>query len=155
MRTKYDRMFERKNQGVLTDHYSKLVAQDDDDDEDVFKLARRDHDLELSSDEELTTSADLSKRKLKSATTRKGQIKARGMPTKLVFDEDGVERDFYAHGEAAESAAKDEEARRAFVEAENARMREADVVDREVAREKRREKKRKRKDAERKVSVFM
>ncbi|BEI80156.1 hypothetical protein CcaverHIS002_0106850 [Cutaneotrichosporon cavernicola] len=151
VRTKYDRMFERKNQGVLTDHYSKLVAHDDDDDDDVFTLARRDHDLELGSDEELTTSADLSKRKLKSATTRKGQIKAGGVPTKLVFDEDGEQRDFYAHGEAAESAAKAEEARIEYVEAENARMREADVVDREVAREKRREKKRKRKEAERKM----
>jgi ATP-dependent RNA helicase DDX10/DBP4 len=30
MRTKYDRMFERKNQDVLADHYSKLVREDED-----------------------------------------------------------------------------------------------------------------------------
>lgn len=30
MRTKYDRMFERKNQDVLAEHYSKLVREDED-----------------------------------------------------------------------------------------------------------------------------
>lgn len=166
VRTKYDRMFERKNQSILTPHYSKLVAHDDDlagaedDDDDVFTLARRDHDLDgADSDEDfegvkkpLISSEDLSKRKLKEGTTRKGQLKNRGMPTKVVFGEDGEARDFYEHGDDVEAGAGAEEVRRAFVEAESARMREADIVDREVAREKRREKKRKRKEREREVS---
>jgi ATP-dependent RNA helicase DDX10/DBP4 len=29
VRTKYDRMFERRNQDILTDHYTKLIASDD------------------------------------------------------------------------------------------------------------------------------
>jgi len=168
VRTKYDRMFERKNQSILTDHYSKLVAHEDDladGDDDVFTLARRDHDLDLGSDAEidstapidtiakkLVTSDDLSKRKLKDATTRKGQLKLRGLPTKMLFDEEGQARDFYEHGKEVEQDAAAEEARRAYVEEESKRMREADVIDREVAREKRREKKRKRKEREREVS---
>lgn len=31
VRTKYDRMFERRNQGVLAEHYTKLIEDDDDD----------------------------------------------------------------------------------------------------------------------------
>ncbi|KIX04402.1 uncharacterized protein Z518_05270 [Rhinocladiella mackenziei CBS 650.93] len=33
VRTRYDRMFERRNQDVLADHYTKLIEDDDDDDE--------------------------------------------------------------------------------------------------------------------------
>jgi ATP-dependent RNA helicase DDX10/DBP4 len=32
VRTKYDRMFERRNQGVLAEHYTKLIEDDDDED---------------------------------------------------------------------------------------------------------------------------
>jgi ATP-dependent RNA helicase DDX10/DBP4 len=167
VRTKYDRMFERKNQSILTDHYSKLVAQDDgadSDGDDVFTLARRDHNLDLSDGEEvdesvpidalakkLVTAEDLSKRKLKDATTRKGQLKSRGLPTKMLFNEEGEARDFYEHGKDIEQGAAAEEVRRAYVDEESRRMREADIVDREVAREKRREKKRKRKEREREM----
>jgi ATP-dependent RNA helicase DDX10/DBP4 len=168
VRTKYDRMFERKNQSILTDHYSKLVSHEGGDDEDdVFTLARRDHDLDLGSDAEvdptapidsiakqLITADDLSKRKLKDATTRKGQLKTRGLGSKMLFDDEGQARDFYEHGKDVEQGAAAEEVRRAFVEEESKRMREADVVDREVARDKRREKKRKRKEREREVSVM-
>ncbi|EXJ84637.1 hypothetical protein A1O3_05307 [Capronia epimyces CBS 606.96] len=34
VRTKYDRMFERRNQDVLSEHYTKLIEDDDDDDDD-------------------------------------------------------------------------------------------------------------------------
>ncbi|PWN47488.1 DEAD-domain-containing protein [Violaceomyces palustris] len=34
VRTKYDRMFERKNQNILSEHYAKLIAEDKDDDEE-------------------------------------------------------------------------------------------------------------------------
>ncbi|KDN44733.1 DEAD-domain-containing protein [Tilletiaria anomala UBC 951] len=33
IRTKYDRMFQRKNEGVLSEHYQKLVADNDEDDD--------------------------------------------------------------------------------------------------------------------------
>ncbi|KAE8348995.1 P-loop containing nucleoside triphosphate hydrolase protein [Aspergillus coremiiformis] len=71
VRTKYDRMFERRNQDVLADHYSKLInddgtlvdpskiasaADDADEDDDFLSVKRRfdagDKDLGGSSDEE-------------------------------------------------------------------------------------------------------
>ncbi|WOO79492.1 ATP-dependent RNA helicase DBP4 [Vanrija pseudolonga] len=171
VRTKYDRMFERKNQDILTDHYSKVVAHDDDllaagadDDDDVFTLARRDHDIDddeaadlgisealadPSKAKPLITSDDLSKRKLKAAATRTGQLKNRPAPTKVVFGEDGEARDIYEKGIEAEQAAA--ATRDGYLAEERERMAAADIVDREVAREKRREKKRKRKEREREL----
>ncbi|KAE8320089.1 ATP-dependent RNA helicase dbp4 [Aspergillus sergii] len=71
VRTKYDRMFERRNQDVLADHYSKLInddgtlvdpsktasaADDADEDDDFLSVKRRfdagDEDLGGSSEEE-------------------------------------------------------------------------------------------------------
>lgn len=162
MRTKYDKMFERKNQTLLSEHYNKMVEHEDDSDDDVFTLARVNHDLsgvEESDDEEaagpsepLISSEDLSKRKLKAASTKKGVLKSRPAPTKVVFEDDGTARDFWKAGARAEEEAGGEEARRKFFEEEKERMKEADVIDRQVAREKRRELKRKRKEREREVS---
>lgn len=72
VRTKYDRMFERRNQDVLADHYSKLInddgtlvdpsktasaADDADEDDDFLSVKRRfdagDEDLGGNSEEEL------------------------------------------------------------------------------------------------------
>ncbi|KAK6008177.1 hypothetical protein QM012_000080 [Aureobasidium pullulans] len=65
VRTKYDRMFERKNQDVLADHYAKMVRDDDIEaldgtqmsDDDLFSVKRRipvQEEKEDSSDEETT-----------------------------------------------------------------------------------------------------
>lgn len=149
MRTKFDRMFERQNQSVLTPHYTALVSHDQDDD-DLFTLARADHDLEgPTHSADAVPADDLSKRKLKMASSKKGAIKLRAGPDKVVFDDEGAPTEFYQAGTSAEHQAAAERAR--FVEEENRRMREADKVDKEVAREKKREKKRKRKEREREV----
>lgn len=157
-------MFERKNQTLLSEHYNKLVEHEDDSDDDVFTLARVNHDLsgneassasEAEEDGPLISSEDLSKRKLKAASTKKGMLKSRPAPTKVVFDDDGAARDFWKAGAKAEEEAGGEEARREFFEKEKERMKEADVIDRQVAREKRRELKRKRKEREREVSDFL
>ncbi|KJX92518.1 ATP-dependent RNA helicase dbp4 like protein [Zymoseptoria brevis] len=72
VRTKYDRMFERQNQDILADHYSKMIAADDpadinrldgeqDADDDLFDVKRRiPADVDVDSDVELpqTTTAD-------------------------------------------------------------------------------------------------
>ena len=67
VRTRYDRMFERRNQDVLADHYSKLInddgtrvadgtksAADDADEDDFLSVKRRfdagDKDLDMGSD---------------------------------------------------------------------------------------------------------
>ncbi|KAF5348826.1 hypothetical protein D9756_009807 [Leucocoprinus leucothites] len=42
VRTKYDRMFERKNQNILSEHYSKLISHDDaSDSEDDFIMLNK------------------------------------------------------------------------------------------------------------------
>jgi ATP-dependent RNA helicase DDX10/DBP4 len=161
VRTKYDRMFERRNQSILTPHYSALVSHDENDaGDDVFTISRRDHalsddeageggNLELT-DKQLVSSEDFSKRKLKAGASKKAQLKTRPAPEKLVFDEEGQARDFYESGLVAESGAAGQRAE--FVEKERQKMKVADMHDREVAREKKREKKRKRKEREREVS---
>ncbi|TXT03897.1 hypothetical protein VHUM_04320 [Vanrija humicola] len=148
VRTKYDRMFERKNQDILTDHYSKVVAHDIDDDE-AADLGISEALADPSKPKPLITSDDLSKRKLKAASTRTGQLKNRPAPTKVVFGEDGEARDIYEKGIEAEQAAA--ATRDGYLAEERERMAAADIVDREVAREKRREKKRKRKEREREL----
>ena len=165
-------MFERKNQSILAPHYSALVSHegDDDDDDEVFTLARKNHDIETAtgagaddgSDLEetlpstitpngpLISAEDLSKRKLKAATSKKALLKFRPAPDKLIFDEEtGEARNFYQQGSEIENLAGGLESRAKFLEQERERMKEAHKVDREVAREKKREKKRKRQERER------
>jgi ATP-dependent RNA helicase DDX10/DBP4 len=71
VRTKYDRMFERKNQDVLADHYAKMVRDDDIEaldgtqmsDDDLFSVKRRipvqeeKEDDDSSDEDEATTLA--------------------------------------------------------------------------------------------------
>lgn len=159
VRTKYDRMFERKNQSVLAPHYNALVSHgadddDDDDEDDLLTLEKRDHSLDDVDADASATSAppvDLSKRKLKMGESRKQMLKLKGQGTKVTFDDDGQARSAYELQdlEAFEAAGGAQQQREAYVRAEAERMREADVVDRQVAREKRQEKKRKRKERER------
>ena len=40
MRTKYDRLFERKNQNILSEHYTKLIDHGGSDSDDEFHLNR-------------------------------------------------------------------------------------------------------------------
>jgi ATP-dependent RNA helicase DDX10/DBP4 len=161
-------MFERKNQSILAPHYSALISHEDEGeaegDDDVFTLARRDHDIDNNDDtilEESTgpstaeptpliSSEDLSKRKLKAATSKKALLKSRPAPEKVIFDEKtGEARNFYESGQDLETLAGDEESRKKFLEEERERMREAHRIDKEVAREKKREKKRKRQERQR------
>ncbi|KZO94678.1 DEAD-domain-containing protein [Calocera viscosa TUFC12733] len=154
VRTKYDRMFERKNQNILSEHYTKLIDHDVDgalnDAEDFITLKRVDHSLEEGEGAEY----ELSKRKLKIGQSRKAMLKYKpGAGTKLVFDEEGE-----AH--AAYEIADDEEFRkgdvrgagREFAQREREQLRVVDREDKEVAKEKKREKKRKRKEREREVT---
>ncbi|SCZ87545.1 BZ3500_MvSof-1268-A1-R1_Chr2-2g05011 [Microbotryum saponariae] len=165
VKTKYDRMFSRKSQTILSDHYSKLVDRSSDeedggagrtaltgdlgadggDGDDFITLKRRDHTIE---GDQLPEWHFISKRKLKMGQSKKAMLSKHGNPTKLVFDDDGEARQIYAlkdeehfkaEGDAAEQRAK-------FVEEERQRLAKADVVDKERAKEKRREKKRKHKD---------
>ncbi|EJD01805.1 DEAD-domain-containing protein [Fomitiporia mediterranea MF3/22] len=152
VRTKYDRMFERKNQSILSEHYTKLVDHSADvdtaaDDEDDFiTLKRADHDLPFA----LPISASHSKRKLKMGQSKKAMAKYHGHGEKLLFDDEGNAHQVYEMHDVDEEF-KDQdiaEAARDFAAGERGRMKEADVQDKELAREKKKEKKRKRKERE-------
>ncbi|KAF4339860.1 ATP-dependent RNA helicase DBP4 [Fusarium beomiforme] len=170
VRTKYDKMFERTNQDVLSSHYNKLVLDGDEkaDDEagDFLSVKRvlKDDELDDEANNAFKSSAKIieglggeepfvvdSKRREKALKSKKKMLKFKGNSQKLVFDEDGNahaiyelkgEEDFKGEGPA-------EEQRRKFVEDETSRVREADVDDKALAKQKRREKREKRKAAER------
>ncbi len=151
-------MFERKNQSVLTPHYSGLIHHDAaEDDDDFITLKARDHgldDLDAS-----TTPTDKlgepSKRKLKMGESKKAMLKMKGLGQKVVFDDQGEAHELYEMDDLDEFK-KDGDAkaqRDAYLERERENMRTAMVIDRQVEKEKRLEKKRKRKAREREVRV--
>ncbi|KAF5668635.1 ATP-dependent RNA helicase DBP4 [Fusarium circinatum] len=170
VRTKYDKMFERTNQDVLSSHYNKLVLdgdeKSDDDDGDFLSVKRvlKDDELDDEANNAFKSTAKVidglggeepfvvdSKRREKALKSKKKMLKFKGNSTKVVFDDDGNahaiyelkdEEDFVEEGPA-------EEQRRKFVEDETSRVREADVDDKALAKQKRREKREKRKAAER------
>ncbi|PYH83117.1 putative DEAD box RNA helicase [Aspergillus uvarum CBS 121591] len=189
VRTKYDRMFERRNQDVLADHYSKLInddgtmvepntaTQDADEDDDFLSVKRRfeagDKDLGAGSSSDEDTDGEGaekkptkvvqldgkqalvidSKRREKLLKSKKKLLKFKGKGSKLVFDDEGNahelyemedEEDFKAKGDAKEQQAR-------FLAEEAERTRQADVEDKEVAKQKKREKKEKRKAREREL----
>lgn len=158
VRTKYDRMFERKNQGVLAPHFSALVEHENvgDDDDDFLTLKSRDHTLQevgLADEVEPAgpSSTDLSKRKLKMGESRKAMLKLKSGGHKMVFDEDGGAHEMYEMEGEDEFAKRGDasEQREEYLKKNREVMQEADIEDRKVAREKRQEKKRKRKERER------
>ncbi|KAF4579554.1 ATP-dependent RNA helicase dbp4 [Pleurotus pulmonarius] len=160
VRTKYDRMFERKNQNILSEHYNKLIDHDDDADDadDFITLKRADHDIDDDSEDSDIDLSQLSKRK-----QRMGRIKriiaTAPLPKKIVFDDQGNPHDVYELADAdklyEERGGLDgvKEEGKKFAESERGKMRVTDQVDRQEAKEKKREKKRKRKERERGVNA--
>ncbi|MCJ1252246.1 ATP-dependent RNA helicase dbp4 [Lignoscripta atroalba] len=124
VRTKYDRMFERRNQDVLADHYSKLINDDHDHPSDMHSDADEDGDF-LTVKRRLTDIPDSdgsggddnapkssakkrvipvagkeplvidSKRREKLLKSKKKLLKYKGKGTKLVYDEDGKPHQVY------------------------------------------------------------
>lgn len=122
--TKYDRMFERRNQDIFTDHYAKLIDRNPDghsenadeaDDAEFLTVKRRinenDEHSVVGSEADTTTPKKPgrfkkiitgigkdpvnSKRKEKLLKSKKKLLKLKGNGTKLVFDEDGNARQIY------------------------------------------------------------
>ena len=161
VRTKYDRMFERKNQNVLSSHYSKLIeheeppSNDDESDDEFITLKRADHDLPESEMLPLDSS-DLSKRKLKLGKAKQA-IAKNGVATKLVFDDAGNPHEIYemadpdAWYEAKGGLVGAKKEGQLFAQQEGLKMRVADVADKQEARNKKKDKKRKRKEKEKAV----
>lgn len=157
-------MFERKNQNVLSSHYSKLIEHDaasheDGSDDDFITLKRADHDLPDSEKLPLDSS-DLSKRKLKLGKAKQA-IAKNGLAKKLVFDDAGKPHEIYemadpdAWYEAKGGLVGAKKEGQMFAQEEGLKMRVADVTDKQEARDKKRDKKRKRKEKEKAVRRFV
>ncbi|KAF9288495.1 ATP-dependent RNA helicase dbp4 [Linnemannia elongata] len=161
VKSKIEKMFNRKNQSVLADHYTKLVDHDNDnkaakartggddnDDDDIFTIKRADHDLggdEIPEDTVLPTS------KRQQRMSKLEKTKNQGQGNKLLFDEDGQAHELYELEDEASFHAKGDalSQQKEFLEKEKKVMDRADVVDKSTAKEKLREKKAKRKQRER------
>ena len=155
-------MFERKNQNILSAHYTKLVDHGGDDSDgsdsenDFITLKRADHDLADVPDDITLESGHTSKRKAKMSLSKKTLAKYGEKGHKLVFDDEGEAHEVYEMQDVAsvfKDASEVREAGRRFAEEERGRLVHADVTDKAEAKEKKREKKRKRKEREREVST--
>lgn len=160
VRTKYDRIFKRQNQNVLSDHYKKLSVAEQDDDEDGFMtIKRRDHKIEErgeDSSEDVDNNDEgvkvSSKRASKRALSKKQSRLAEGKTsTKLVFDDEGGAHPLYEFDTEADFHKKGlpEDQRQEFVSAEREELKQRDLDDKEKLRLRRQEKKRRRKELER------
>ncbi|RKO86795.1 P-loop containing nucleoside triphosphate hydrolase protein, partial [Blyttiomyces helicus] len=149
-RSKIDKMFEKKNLTVLSEHYAKIKTDDDaadDDEEDFMTLKRKDHEVD---DIELPI-LELSHRQLLRAKAK--ELKARGSGQKMVFDEEGNPRLAYELQslDAFEAEGKVDERTAAYLEEASELMRVADAEDKTIAKEKMKAKKKERKMKERKL----
>ncbi|KXS19658.1 DEAD-domain-containing protein [Gonapodya prolifera JEL478] len=157
--TRVDRLFQRKNQTVLSEHYRKLINPSatgfheeglDDGEQDIFELKRKDHDLEGLEETQKVT--EMSKRQV--ARRKEKELKSRGTAKKAVFDDEGNavsvyqledEDGFHAsiNGDITSKIA-------ANLESARQDMKKVDTVDKVTEKEKRRAKKAAKKEAERK-----
>lgn len=161
VKTKYDRIFGRQNQNVLSEHYQRLNPADAvDENDELLSVKRRDHDLESSGSESeddtsLSGAAALdtaSKRAQKRALSKKQSLLASGKSaSKLVFDDEGVAHPMYEFETEADfhEAGLPEHQRREFVSQELQHMEERDIEDKEILKQRRLERKRRRKELER------
>ncbi|AET41543.1 RNA-dependent ATPase HCA4 Ecym_8261 [Eremothecium cymbalariae DBVPG len=149
VRTKYDRMFGRKNQTVLSEHYLNITKSggDTNDTDDFMTIKRSNHEL---NEEDLPQPMVISsKRAQKRAVSKKASLSSNGNPSKLKFDDDGIphpiyelegEEEFHKKGDA-------ESQKKEFLSKEADIMAKVDVQDKKLAKDKRQEKKRKRLEA--------
>lgn len=166
VRTKVQKMFDRTNQDVLSSHYRKMVGEGEEDDgedflttkrvlndDDLDKAARSDGDgqvkvVDFGGDQQLIIDSNRREKLLKS---KKKLLKFKGHGQKLVFDDDGNAHPIYelVDEEEFKQQGPVEELRRQFVEQEAGKVQEADVEDKEHAKQRRKEKRERRKELER------
>ncbi len=99
-------MFERKNQGVLSEHYNKLVSREPgDDDDDFMTLKRADHDLEEDPSAEPSASSKsitYPTESSSSAGAKRTLILNAPSSKKIVFNDAGEAREAYGVADAEE-----------------------------------------------------
>ena len=171
-RTKYDRMFERINQDVFTDHYTKLIdgngTRDDEgaeDQNDFLTVKRRvssASSLESDVDGDVTIEARPtakigsipltidSKRREKLLKSKKKLLKLKGNGTKLVFDDEGNPHQVYELEDESQFKQRGPaDAQKAkFLDKEQEVLQVADLADKQTAKAKKKEKREKRKARE-------
>ncbi|OBA26538.1 DEAD-domain-containing protein [Hanseniaspora valbyensis NRRL Y-1626] len=161
VKTKIDKMFERKNQTVLSEHYLNLTqpaskksadkadGEDEDEEDDFMTVKRKDHELIEEDLPELLIPT--SKRAQKKALSKKQILLNQGSSKKLIFDDEGNAKPAYeVLGE--EEFAKDgdlETQLEKYINKENENMKLADADDKQLVKAKKLEKKRKRQEKER------
>lgn len=223
-RTKYDRMFERQNQDILTNHYMNLIDDDEhprkpsdsrgredsqyvdvDQDDEFLAVKRRyaagDADLDVPGkvhdaeefsdssqredadpvpvlgskvDSKSTSAADNGRRKdvktiqlssnpsdtpihidsnrrAKLLKSKKALLKFKAKGSHILFDDNDIpyEPEYYEREEEFTKTGKPEQQREKFVEEEQGRVRNADILDKAIAKQKKREKVERRKQRER------
>ena len=178
VRTKYDRMFERQNQDILSSHYADLVDQGEQKNKDIsdgedgvfFNIKRRQlatspspvpERAERRSQQKQQTQRSValaggrvlpidSKRREKLLQSKKCLLKYQGKGSKLVFDEEGNPHEVYEmkDEEDFKEGGNAEDRRQRFVGDERARIEVADLQDKTFAKEKRKAKKDRRKERE-------
>ncbi|PWW79345.1 ATP-dependent RNA helicase DBP4 [Tuber magnatum] len=154
VRTRYDRMVERKNINVLTDHYANLVQDDGaepDNEGDFLTVKRSGYDSDIPDPTEIPPKTLKvpgkeilidSKRKEKMLKSKKELVKLKPKGAKLIFDDDGGAHQIYElqDEDKFREAGSAEIQRRKFLDEEGKRVKEADIGDRQLAKEKRKEK---------------
>lgn len=173
VRTKYQKMAERQNQDVLSSHYRKLLGEDqaepDEDDDDDFLSVKRvvavdQLDKAATENDKLGASTEPrvvklgnselvidSNRREKLLKSKKKMLKYMEKGQKLIFDDDGNAHPLYVlqDEEDFEKEGPAEALRRQFVDAESGKIKEADVEDKQMAKDRRREKRERQKARER------
>ena len=170
VRTKYQKMAERQNQDVLSSHYRKLLdggEGSDDEDGDFLSVKRvleGDAAIDAAAGSKDEAEGNIktvklgntevvidSNRREKMLKSKKKMLKYMEKGQKLIFDEDGTARPLYTlqDEEDFEAEGPADVLRRQFLEAETAKVQEADVEDKELVRKRRKEKKERQKARER------
>ncbi|KAJ3336455.1 ATP-dependent RNA helicase dbp4 [Gonapodya sp. JEL0774] len=158
--TRVDRLFQRKNQTVLSEHYQKMTNPAttgfhpdalDPQDTDLFELKRKDHQLD-GLETETKPPVPLSKRQL--IRRKEKELKSRGLGKKAFFDDEGNAVPFYQleHEEKFHSSLGGDIQTKITANLESTRQEilEQDAQDKVTEKGKRREKKLAKKEKERK-----
>ena len=165
VKTKYDRMFERRNHGVLSDHYSKLAGATEEDetpfltpkppeaDSSPLETNGSYHQTSTNSTAENGTELPFpidSNRRAKILKSKKALLKYKGKGTKLVFDDEGEAHPIYELEDEQKFRQRGDpgKQREKYVTDEGQRLKAVDPSDKLAMKAKRKEKMEKRKQRE-------
>jgi len=133
VKSKVLKMFARKNQAALSEHYAKLRANEDEsgaeDADDFMKIKRKDHEIDDSKEGPLPLSRrDILKSK------KRHRLKILGNNSKVHFDDDGNETKFWQLETEQEFASKVDPTveRQKYVATSSTLLTEADVEDKQT-----------------------